>query len=225
MSKKNYYEVLGVSESSSQEDIKKAYRKLAVKYHPDKNPANKKEAEARFKEISEAYYVLSDAARRTQYDQTRRFGGASSNFANSQGFDFDEFLNMYGGQFRSGGSRKRNSTSTGSSGRYDNFQDIFGSFFGQGGQGTSYAPGREPEDSFQETAQSADVLVNLKLSHEKVSKGGKVTFRTPAGKTLSVNIPANTKAGQKLRLVRQGRPCEACHHEGDIILTVKVLDD
>lgn len=232
MSKKNYYDVLGVSESSSQEDIKKVYRKLAVKYHPDKNPTNKKEAETRFKEISEAYYVLSDAARRTQYDQARRFGGSSSNFANSQGFDFDEFLNMYGGQSgarsgpsKSAGSRKRSATSTGSSGRYDNFQDIFGSFFSQGGQGASHSGHSREEDSFQATAQSADVLVNLKLSKEKVTQGGKVTFRTPAGKTLSVNIPANTKAGQKMRLVRQGRPCETCHHEGDIILTVKVLDD
>lgn len=231
MSKKNYYEVLGVAETSSQDDIKKAYRKLAVQFHPDKNPTNKKAAETRFKEISEAYYVLSDVSRRTQYDQTRRFGGASSNYASSQGFDFDEFLNMYGGQggrgnqFRSAGSRKRGGTSTGSSGRYDNFQDIFSSFFNQGSAGAGHGHHREPEDSFQETTQSADVLVNLKLSKEKVHKGGKVTFRTPSGKTLSVNIPENTKAGQKMRLVRQGRVCEACHHEGDIILTVKVIDE
>jgi len=226
MSKKNYYEILGVSESASQDEIKKVYRKLAVKYHPDKNISNKKEAEARFKEISEAYYVLSDSARRSQYDQTRRFGGASSNFANAQGFDFDEFLNMFsgrGGSYTTSGGR-RSSTSTADSGRYEGFQDIFGSLFGQGQPGSRPGYSSSRQESFQGKPQTADVLVNLRLTSDKASKGGKVTFSTPSGKTLSVNIPAGTKAGQKMKLVRQGRPCPTCHHEGDIILTVKVSD-
>ncbi len=223
MSKKNYYEVLGVSENSTQDEIKKAYRKLAVQFHPDKNPSNKKEAEARFKEISEAYYVLSDSTRRSQYDQTRKYGGSSANFANAQGFDFDEFLNLFGG----GGSRRRGPSSTSSAGRYDNFQDILGGFFNRSGgyARESYTPEADASGHFQETAPAADVLVNLKLSREKAEKGGKVSFRTPAGKMLSVQIPPKTKAGQKLRLTRQGRLCPTCHHEGDILLTVKVMDE
>ena len=229
MSKKNYYEVLGVAETANADEIKKAYRKLAVKYHPDKNPSNKKEAETRFKEISEAYYVLSDDGRRAQYDQTRRFGGggSASNFAHAQGFDFDEFLNMFGG----GGRRPAGTAShggRGASARYTNFQDIFGDLFGGGGfQGSSsrgFEPQEEPPARPEENAPAADVLVNLKVSKEKAEKGGKVTFRTPEGKMISVQIPPKTRSGQKLRLARQGRPCPTCHHEGDILLTVKVND-
>ncbi len=92
---KNYYDLLGVSEKASAEEIKKAYRKLAVKYHPDKNPNNVKEAESRFKEISEAYFVLSDEKKRAQYDQMRKYGGGSGNFAGSQGFNYEDLFNQY----------------------------------------------------------------------------------------------------------------------------------
>ncbi|MEI8355923.1 MAG: DnaJ domain-containing protein, partial [Deltaproteobacteria bacterium] len=70
--KRDYYEVLGVHRNASETEIKKAYRKHALRYHPDKNPGNAKQSEAKFKEISEAYYVLSDEKRRAQYDQMRK---------------------------------------------------------------------------------------------------------------------------------------------------------
>src|SRR3989338_4519256 len=96
MSQKDYYKVLGVSEKASADEIKKVYRKLAVKYHPDKNQGNK-DAETKFKGLSEAYYVLSDPKRRTQYDQMRQLGGGqSANFAGSQGFDFEDLLRQFG---------------------------------------------------------------------------------------------------------------------------------
>ena len=121
---KNYYQILGVSETAPAEEIKKVYRKLAVKYHPDKNPANLKESEAKFKEISEAYYVLSDEKRRAQYDQVRRYGGAGAgNFAGSQGFDFEDLLR----QFNSGRGRP--------SAQYSAFGDIFEDLFKGSGQG------------------------------------------------------------------------------------------
>ena len=117
MSQKDYYQALGVQEKASPEEIKKVYRKLAVKYHPDKNPGNK-EAEARFKGISEAYYVLSDPKRRAQYDQMRQFGGGpGGNFAGSQGFDFEELLRQFGG----GRSRP--------TGPYSSFRGFFLNFF------------------------------------------------------------------------------------------------
>jgi len=122
MKQKDYYQVLGVGESASADEIKKIYRKLAVKYHPDKNPDNPKQAEARFKEISEAYYVLSDSKRRAQYDQMRKLGagGYQGNFAGAQGFNFEDLLRQFQG---GGGGHAR------SSGRYSAFSDIFGDIF------------------------------------------------------------------------------------------------
>src|SRR4030043_1587052 len=109
MAAKDYYNVLGVAKNAGDEEIKRAYRKLAMKYHPDRNP-NKKEAEERFKEINEAYAVLSDKDKRKQYDT---FGaeGFHQRFTQEdifRGFDFDEILSsLFGGrgrrEFRSGG--------------------------------------------------------------------------------------------------------------------------
>ena len=109
MAAKNYYTILGVNKNASDEEIKRAYRKLAMKYHPDRNP-NKKEAEERFKEINEAYAVLSDKEKRKQYDT---FGaeGFQQRFTQEdifRGFDFDEILSgLFGGrgrrEFRFGG--------------------------------------------------------------------------------------------------------------------------
>lgn len=225
MKQKDYYQALGVGETASAEEIKKVYRKLAVKYHPDKNPENPKQAEAKFKEISEAYYVLSDEKRRAQYDQMRKFGGGfQGNFAGAQGFDFEDLLK----QFSSGGRGR-------SSGRYSAFSDIFGDLF-SGGGGTRFYSSASPRQGFYSAGQdygdeyepppqeSSDVVVNLKISKKKSREGGSVTFRTAEGQTLSVKIPAGIKEGQKLRLARQGRPCATCHHPGDLILQIKVGD-
>lgn len=227
-SQKDYYKVLGVSESVSPDELKKVYRKLAVKYHPDKNPGNAKQAETKFKEISEAYYVLSDEKRRAQYDQMRKFGGGGpENFAGAQGFNFEDLLRQYA----AGGGRAHRG------GRYSAFSDIFGDLFSGGGgdSGGSFRvftsgsprPGfYNDEDSYgQETGQvpqeSADVIVNLKISKKKAREGGSVMFRIPEGQTISVKIPMNTREGQKLRLARQGRDCSLCHHPGDLILQIK----
>ena len=120
MATKDYYHILGVSKNASDEEIKRAYRKLAMKYHPDKNP-NKKEAEERFKEINEAYAVLSDKEKRKQYDT---FGaeGFRQRFTQEdifRGFDFDEILSsLFGG-------RGRREFRYGGRGGFD-FGDLFG---------------------------------------------------------------------------------------------------
>jgi len=231
MAQKDYYKALGVSENASQDEIKKIYRKLAVKYHPDKNIDNPKQAESRFKEISEAYFVLSDAKRRAQYDQMRKFGGGfQGNYAGAQGFNFEDLLR----QFSSGGRR--------SSSRYSAFSDIFEDLFSGGGapgaqfkfhsgggpsQG-SYGQGASCADagcgSATRQPESADVTVILRISKDKAKKGGTVTFRTQEGRAITVKIPAGTKEGQKLRLVRQGRDCQSCGHPGDLLLKIKASD-
>ena len=227
-SQKDYYKALGVPESISAAELKKVYRKLAVKYHPDKNPNNAKQSEAKFKEISEAYYVLSDEKRRAQYDQMRKLGGGDpGNFAGAQGFNFEDLLRQYssGGRARGGG-------------RYSAFSDIFGDLFSGGGGGPGgpfrvYSSGSprqgfyEDEDEYgqgpvQAPQESADVVVNLKIAKKKAKEGGSVMFRTPEGQTISVKIPVNTREGQKLRLARQGRDCPTCHHPGDLILQIRI---
>ena len=210
---KNYYATLGILETSTPEEIKKVYRKLALQHHPDKNPGDKK-AEAKFKEISSAYYVLSDPKRRAEYDQMRRLGEAprSGDYAGAQGFDFEELLKQFGGRK---GSRS-------SGGQYSGFNDIFSDIFSgasQGSQGKTYQYySSEPEAEIEPA--KVDVHVNLRISKEKAEKGGRIAFRTPEGKTLSVSIPPHTRNGQKLKLTRQGRLCPTCRHEGDIILQV-----
>ncbi len=113
--KRDYYEVLGVDKNAGAEDIKKAYRKQAMKYHPDRNPGDK-EAEEKFKEAAEAYEVLSDAEKKSRYDQFG-FAGVDPNYGAGQG-------NPYGGGF-------------GGFGDFGDLGDIFGSFFGGGGRGAA----------------------------------------------------------------------------------------
>jgi curved DNA-binding protein CbpA len=95
----NYYEVLGVTEQASDEEIRKAYRKLAVKWHPDKNKDNQKEAEEKFKGISEAYSVLSDAEKKREYDNFRKYGGSHDfSFSGMNRDPFDIFAQFFGGK-------------------------------------------------------------------------------------------------------------------------------
>ena len=211
--KKDYYDVLGVRESASAEEIKKAYRDLAKKYHPDANP-NNKSAEEKFKEISEAYYVLNDAKKRQEYDDYKKGGfsargGPASGWQGAQGFNYDEILRAFrGGQ---GGGR----TTVHFSGGMGGFEDILGDLFGGG---RSYA--NEEETAVQEI--SSDAAATLKISKSRAQKGGEVSFGTQEGKKITVKIPAGIVSGKKLRLSRQGNLCHTCGHPGDLILTIKV---
>ncbi|MFC1576309.1 DnaJ domain-containing protein, partial [Candidatus Omnitrophota bacterium] len=135
MQQKDYYKILGVPEGATIDEIKKAYRTLAFKYHPDKTAGNK-EAEEKFKGVSEAYYVLGDAERRSEYDAYRKgFGGTArgGQFTGAEGFDFEEILKHFGGL---GGGRGGSRRTVFTSGGGFDFNDIFGAFsqMGKGGQ-------------------------------------------------------------------------------------------
>lgn len=212
MSQKDYYKILGVSQTAEPDEIKKTYRKLAVKYHPDKNPKNKKQAEERFKEISEAYYILNDPQRRQEYDLMKK-GGAGmfgqGNFAQARGFNFEE---IFGGF--------RNSQSSGR-GFEDIIENLFTGSASSQQRGCRYSSGTQDRSEIYTEVQ-ADIETTLNISKALAASGGKVQFKDNHNKKITVRIPANTKDGQKMRLARAGRDCPACHHPGDLILKLKV---
>lgn len=146
MAKRDYYEVLGVDKNASADDIKRAYRKLAVKYHPDKNPDNK-EAEEKFKEAAEAYSVLSDADKKARYDQFGHAGveGAGPDFSGGFGNLNDILNDLFGGAFGGG----------------------FGGFGGFGG-GFGGARGGQRQ---QRVYRGRDIRVRVKLTLEEIAKG------------------------------------------------------
>ena len=208
MATKDYYHVLGVSKNASEEELKRAYRKLAMKYHPDKNP-NKKEAEERFKEINEAYAVLSDKEKRKQYDT---FGaeGFRQRFTQEdifRGFDFDEILSgLFGG-------RGRRESRSGGRGGFD-FGDLFG------GQSPYQNMGRMPQ-------KGEDVLYELTISLEEAASGGekRISYRKN-GKVedVSVRIPRGIPSGKKLRLAGKGMEGKNGGPPGDLYLQIDIKE-
>src|SRR4051812_23127808 len=150
MAEKDYYDILGVKKTATDEEIKKAYRALAKKHHPDKNKGNK-EAENRFKEISEAYAVLSDKEKREQYDRLGReaFSGGANPFA---GFDFGQF-----NRARSGGARGARRPQGGSGGFTDIFSDLFG------GGGFEQGPSRGQDIDAELTISFRDAVLGTTM--------------------------------------------------------------
>lgn len=192
---KDYYTILGVSENASEADIKKAYRELAKKYHPDKHKGDKA-SETRFKEISEAYATLNDPKKRAQYDQMRRFG---SGFAGEgQKYNFEDLGNIFSGSFRG-----RRSAGGG-------FSDLFSELFG-GSSGFSSQP-RKGQDIYADLTVPFDAAVN----------GGKQAISVH-GHTLNVNIPAGAEDGKKIRLRGQGESGVNRGTPGDLIITIHLL--
>ena len=196
MKNKNYYDILGVSENASDQEIKRAYRDLAKKYHPDKHKGDKR-AENRFKEISEAYAVLSNAEKRKQYDNMRRFGG-NFDFSGQPNIDVEDLGSFFKGSFK--GRRTAG---------FGGFGDIFSEFFG--GR-TGYSP--QPQ-------KGQDVAAELTVPFDVAINGGKQII-TINGQRLSVKIPAGTEDGKKIRLRGQGKPGVAGGAAGDLIVTIHV---
>ena len=206
--KRDYYEVLGVDKNASADEIKKAYRKLAMKYHPDRNPGNK-EAEEKFKEINEAYEVLSDEDKRRNYDQ---FGHAG---VDGQGF----------GGF-SGGS------GFGGFGGFDDiFSDLFGGGFGGFGGGGGTSSGRRGP------SRGSDMRINLRLSFKDAVFGTEKKIKIKRRETCSACGGSGAQEGSHPRtcdkcggsgqvtmrrqtafgMMAQTVVCDKCHGEGQII--------
>ncbi|RIX30129.1 DnaJ C-terminal domain-containing protein [Amnibacterium setariae] len=208
---KDFYAVLGVDKSVSQADLKKAYRRLARQYHPDSNPGDAK-AEARFKEISEAYSVLSDEEQRQEYDQIRAMGSGARFTAGGAGGQGGGFEDVFGGLFGQG-ARTRTTT------RGGGFEDILGGMFGNGGGFGQTSGGFR---GFGGPTPGRDVTATTSIDFVTATKGDTVTLSGGNGKPITVRIPAGVTDGQKLKLRGKGEPSPDGGEAGDLVLTVHV---
>ena len=201
----DYYQILGVSRDAEKSDVKKAYRKLARKYHPDVNQAAN--AEDKFKEVNEAYEVLKDADKRQAYD---RFG---ADWKHGQQFDGGGF----GGGFQGG------NTSGGGFGGGD-FSDFFESIFG----GAHQQAGGSPFQQGRQQRRGADLQLKLDISLEEAFNGGSKTIqfaRAPDAtemKKLKITIPQGVSNGQKIRLGKQGQASPYGGEPGDLYLEMNI---
>ena len=213
MAKKDYYEILGVKKTATEDEMKKAYRKLAMKWHPDRNPNGKKEAEERFKEINEAYAVLSDKEKRSQYEQ---FGPSGFRQKYSQedifhGFNFsDLFREMGFGRAYGQGGR----VYTG------NFEDLFGQ---RGGQEYDFGDLSRGGPPGPQRGEDAQFELNISLPEAALGTGKKFRF-SQGGKMeeVTVKIPPGIASGKKLRLA--GKGMEGPGGPGDLYLKVNVAE-
>ena len=194
---KDYYDILGVKKTSTEDEIKKAYRTLAKKYHPDKNKGNK-DAENKFKEISEAYAVLSDKEKREQYDRLGReaFSGGANPFA---GFDFSQFAN----RGRAGGGGARGGRRSAPGGFTDIFSDLFGGGFESG------------------PSRGQDIDAELTIDFRAAVLGTTMDLAVN-GSHIKVKIPEGVSDGQRIRLRGKGGAGANGGPPGDLNVLVHV---
>jgi curved DNA-binding protein len=213
---KDYYKILGVEKTASKEEISKAFRKLAVKYHPDKNP-NNKTAEEKFKEITEAHEVLSDPEKRKKYDAL----GTNWNQYRSTGRGFEDFFSQFGGTRRGSGTTYEFSGDFGDlfGGMGGGFSDFFESFFGKGGRQSRSGFGAQ---GFQSVPEGVDVEADLHISLEEAFNGSERQINI-AGKKLKIKINPGTSDGQKLRLKGLGKSSVHVGTKGDLFLNIHIL--
>lgn len=186
--KRDYYEILGVDKGASDAELKKAYRKLAIKYHPDKNPGDK-EAEEKFKEAAEAYSVLSDPDKRQRYDQFGHAGvdgAAGGGGFGGAGMSFDDIFSMFGDIFNNGGGGSFGGFSSGG----------FGGFGGFGGS------------SQQRRERGSDLRIRVKLTLKEINSG--------VSKTVAINkyVKCSECHGSKAKDANGVKTCDRCHGSG-----------
>jgi curved DNA-binding protein len=203
MDYKDYYKILGVERKASADDIRKAYRKLAMQHHPDKNPGDKK-SEDKFKEINEAYQVLSDEKKRARYDQ---LGSAYSDFRTGGGrpgdFQWEDWFQQNGGQRGYGNADE----SFGGAG--GGFSDFFRTIFGEAVRSSARSQAAQQQQGYQQ---------EVDISFQEAFEGSTRQLHTN-GRKLQVRIPAGVKTGSKVRVAGAGP-------EGlDLYLVVNVTDE
>lgn len=248
MAKRDYYDVLGVSRSASASEIKKAYRKLAKKYHPDTNAGNK-EAEQKFKEVTEAYNVLSDEEKKKMYDQFGHaaFDGSMPNGAQGRSGNYGSgFGGSYSGTYQDANGGYHEYHFNGS-----NMDDIFGDMFGNifHGSGNSdgfggfrsgnaggfggFAGGRNKGfggQYYQNTPQKgSDIHADVTVGFDEAAFGCDkvITLQNPSdgsGQSLKVHIPAGIDTGKSVRLRGKGHPGFQGGEAGDLFLKVTVAN-
>ena len=216
MQYRDYYAVLGVAKGASQDEIKKAFRKLAKKYHPDAHPGDKK-SEEKFKEINEAYEVLGDAEKRKKYDQF----GQTGNFANGNDFDPSQYGFSRGNaqEFRSGGG--------------NDFSDFFNTIFGGsgfggggfGGLGNMFGGGASRASRFTRRAElgGRNIEAEIEITPEEGFNGSEkmVSLKSEGGeRRISFKVPRGIKEGEKIKLSGQGGTGTGGGKNGDLYLKV-----
>ncbi len=225
MDYKDYYQVIGVDKSASQEEIKKAYRKLARKHHPDVNPGDPS-AEDRFRDINEAYQVLSDPEKRRKYDQFgsqwqqyERTGGQPDDFNwgqwqaqpdaqyGYQNVNQEDLEEMFGGQ---GG-----------------FSDFFETLFGGQGRAGQRARGQTQQayDYQPRPRRGQDIEHPVQITLAEAFHGTNRMLEFEGGRRIEAKIPRGVKTGSRVRLKGQGIPGSSGGQTGDLYLKVKVLPD
>jgi molecular chaperone DnaJ len=213
---KDFYAVLGVAKDVDEAELKKTYRKLARTYHPDSNQGDAA-AEAKFKEISEAYSVLSDVEQRKEYDQIRAMGAGGARFtAGGQGAGgFEDVFSMFS-QGRGGNPRSQSTA---------DFDDIFSMF--EESRGGTFGSGRfgQPSGGFRGyggPTRGSDVTARTTIDFVTATKGETITLQGEDGKPFKVKIPAGVADGQKIRLRGRGRPSPDGGEAGDVVVAVTV---
>lgn len=208
---KDYYKILGVDKKASQDDIKKAYRKLAVQYHPDKNLGNK-EAEEKFKEIGEAYEVLGNAEKRKKYDELgKNWKNFQSGQAYSGGNPFGNF------NFGNGGTYVEMDMEDFMNGN-NQFSDFFNAFFG-GGKRTRTSGFDSSWTNFQ---HAADFETTIDITLEEAFRGTSRIIQLENEK-IRINIKPGTADGQNLKIIGKGQKASN-GRSGDLFVKIKVLN-
>lgn len=217
---KDFYKTLGVSKDASDSEINKAYRKLARKYHPDLN--HEPGAEEKFKDISEAYDVLSNKETRKKYDAIRAFGAGGARFTGgtgaSGGFDASDFSDLFGSMFGAGAGTGGTSgirfSTTGAGG--PNLSDLFGAYAGGGAS---------PFGSYSAPAQpGADIHSDITLTFRQAVEGTMVSLKV-GSRLVKTRIPAGVADGKTIKLAGKGRPGTGGAPNGDVLLKVSVAPD
>ena len=220
---KDFYAILGVPQDADAATIKKTYRRLARTMHPDHNVGDTA-AEDRFKEIGEAYAVLSDPEQRREYDAIRAMSHGGARFTaggpGGAGAGFEDIFSAFGGAGGPGGQRVR----FGTGGAQPNLDDILGQMFGGAGPGAGpgAAGGFGGYGAAAGPRPGADVQASTSIGFRDAVEGSTVTLSSPDLGRINVRIPAGVKDGQRIRLRGKGRRGDPGAPAGDLILTVSV---